>query len=302
LKSTLFIVNPAAGAGRTARAWPVLRSKLDATGLQFDAAFTSSPGHATSLAREAVLAGYEMIVAVGGDGTVNEVVNGLCLEGGERNVTLGIISTGTGSDLVRTLGIPRVPFEAARILLSPKKKAIDIGLAEFVRGGQIIRRFFVNFAGVGIDAEIVRATAERFKKLGSKPAYICGLMATMLSYRNVETTIVLDGVSQSKMVCEVLVSNGKYGGGSMLAAPEADLSDGWLDVMTIKEMSRPELLCCFPTIYKGTHIYNPKVEMKRVKEIEIRPVVPLPLQADGELLGETPVKIRIIPKMINVAV
>lgn len=298
----IFIVNPVAGAGRTARIWPELRSRLNDSGLKFDSALTSASGHATSLAREALLKGYELIVAVGGDGTVNEVVNGICTDGGEKNVTLGIISTGTGSDLIRTLGIPRAPLESGRILLSPRKQAIDIGLAEFVLGGQTARRFFVNFAGVGIDAEIVRATTQRFKRLGDKPAYLAGLMATVFSYRNVQTSIILDGDVATKKVCEVLVSNGKYGGGSMLVAPEADPADGWLDVMSIKEMSKVELLRCFPTIYKGTHIRNPKVEMKRAKEIEIRPVNPLPLQADGELLGETPVKIRIVPKMLNVAV
>lgn len=298
----MFIVNPAAGAGRTARRWPEIQSGLRDAGLKFDCALTSAPGHATSLAREALLKGYELIVAVGGDGTVNEVVNGICGDEGEKNVTLGIISTGTGSDLIRTLGIPRAPLEAGRCLLAPRKLPIDIGLVEFVMGRQTARRFFVNFAGVGIDAEIVRATTQRFKRLGDKPAYLAGMMATVLTYRNVETTIVLDSAAETKKVCEVLVSNGKYGGGSMLAAPEADPADGWFDVMAIKEMGKLELLRCFPTIYKGTHVHNPKVEMRRAKEIEIRPVTPMPLQADGELLGETPVKIRIVPRMLNVAV
>jgi diacylglycerol kinase (ATP) len=302
VNGAIFIVNPAAGAGKTASKWPVLQSGLRDAGLKFDCALTEAPGHAATLAREAFLKGYELIVAVGGDGILNEVVNGICGDGGEKDVTLGIISTGTGSDLIRTLGIPRSPIDACKCLLSPRKITIDIGIVEYVKGGQPAKRLFVNMAGVGIDAEIVRATTQRFKKLGGKPAYFAGLLSTMLTYRNVETSIALDGAVETKKVCEVLVCNGRYGGGSMLAAPEADLSDGWFDVMAIKEMGNLELLRCFPTIYKGTHIHNSKVEMKRAKEIEIKPDTPLPLQADGELLGETPVKIRIIPQAINVAV
>ena len=297
-----LIVNPAAGAGKTAREWPKLMAQLKGYGLRFDYDITESPGHAVALAREALLKGYELIVAVGGDGTVNEVVNGLYGDGVEKNVLIGIISTGTGSDLIRTLGIPRSPFEACRCLLSPRKITVDIGMVEYMKGGWPINRLFVNFAGVGIDAEIVKATTQRFKKLGDKPSYFAGLLATILSYRNVETAIKLDGETVNKKVCEVLVCNGKYAGGSMLVAPSADPSDGYFDVMTIREMGKMELLRCFPTIYKGTHVNNPKVEMNRAREIEINPARPLPLQADGELLGETPVKIRIIPKAINVAV
>ncbi len=298
----MLIVNPAAGAGKTAREWPALTSRLRGAGLKFDYILTEAPGHAIALAREALLKGYELIVAVGGDGTVNEVVNGIYGEGAEKDVTLGIVSSGTGGDYIRTLGIPRSPEEACRCLLRPRKITVDIGVVEYVMGRQPAKRLFVNFAGVGIDAEIVKATTQRFKKLGAQPAYFAGLLSTMLTYRNIDTSIKLDGVAVSRKVCEVLVCNGKYGGGSMLAAPEADLSDGFFDVMAIKEMSKPELLRCFPTIYKGTHVNNPKVEMKRAKEIEICPVSPLPLQADGELLGETPVKIRIIPMAIKVAV
>jgi YegS/Rv2252/BmrU family lipid kinase len=297
-----LIVNPAAGAGKTAREWPTLMVCLKNSGLRFDYVLTEAPGHAIELACEAVLTGYKFIVSVGGDGTVNEVVNGMCSESAGENIMLGIICTGTGSDYIRTLGIPRSPFEAIHHLLNPRKVTIDLGSVEYINGGKPAKRLFVNFAGVGIDAEITKATTQRFKKLGDKPSYLAGLFATMLTYRNTETTIKLDGEIRRQSLCEVLVCNGKYGGGSMLVAPEADPADGLFDVMTIKEMGKIEILRCFPTIYKGTHVRNPKVEMRRVKEIEVIPARPWPLQADGEVLGETPVKIRIIPKALNVAV
>jgi diacylglycerol kinase (ATP) len=302
MTGTLLIVNPAAGAGRTARRWPALERSLREAGLEFDSALTKEPGHGTTLAREALSGGYRLIVAVGGDGTVNEVLNGLVGEAGAPGVTLGIISTGTGSDLIRSLGIPRSPLAAGQLLRNPRPLAIDIGRVEFVWGGQTASRYFINLAGVGIDAALVRATGRRFKRLGDKPAYLAGLLTTVFNYRNVMTVTELDGKIETQKVCEVLVCNGGYGGGGMHAAPDADPADGWFDVMTIKEMGRLELLRCFPSIYQGTHIHHPRVALRRARQITIRPAVPLPVQADGEVVGETPVRITMLPGAIKVAV
>lgn len=277
-------------------------SRLKAAGLKFDHELTEAPGHATEIAREAKAKGYELIVSVGGDGTINEIVNGIYDGSALNGVTIGIISTGTGSDYIRTLGVPRSPAEAAERLLNPKKIAVDIGMVEYVRDGKTASRLFINFAGVGIDAEITRAANQKYKRLGAKPGYFAGLFDTLITYRNEETEIRLDGKSMKKKLSEVLVSSGKYGGGSMMVAPAADPSDGLLDVMTIDAIGRFELVRAFPMVYKGTHSRHPKVFMTRAKEIEVAPLHPWPLQADGEMLGETPIKIKIIPGAINIAI
>jgi diacylglycerol kinase (ATP) len=152
------IVNPSAGAGKTARKWPQILNCLKNIGLSFEHDMTESTGHATELARSAADKGYEMVVSVGGDGTINEIVNGLFDSGNIGNVTLGIISTGTGSDYIRSVGLPCQFREACQHLISPKKLLVDLGLVEYANNGRTVKRLFVNFAGLGFDAEIVKAT------------------------------------------------------------------------------------------------------------------------------------------------
>ena len=297
-----LIVNPAAGAGRTRKKWPQIMERLKSIGLRFEHDFTEAPKHAVELAKEAVKQGYETVVSVGGDGTINEVVNGLYDSGTIKDVSLGIISTGTGSDYIRTVGIPRQHQDACQRLMSPTKMLVDIGEVEYRNNGQMEKRLFVNFAGLGFDAEVVQATTQRFKKLGGLPAYLLGLLTTFLCYRNREITLKVDGEVVTKKVCTAVMSNGKYGGGSMFVAPDADLTDGYFDVLTIDDISKPDLLWSLPRIYKGTHLTHPKVTMQRGQEIEIESTRKLLVQADGELLGDTPARFRIIPSTLNILV
>lgn len=297
-----LIVNPAAGAGKSGRRWPQIRALLKDIGLHFDFALTEAPGHATELARDAARNGHDLIVSVGGDGTLNEVVNGLYQAGANGHMMVGIIGTGTGSDYIRTVDVPRGVRDACRSLLNPRRLTVDAGVVEYVRDNHALRRLFVNFAGLGFDSEVVKATGQRFKRFGARPAYLLGLLSTFLSYRNREMTLTLDGVTEHRKVCTVVVSNGRYGGGGMLVAPNADATDGLLDIMTVNDISKPDLLWSLPRIYRGTHLSHPKVSAKRAREIEIRLTQPVPLQADGELLGEAPARFRILPAAVTLAV
>ncbi len=297
-----LIVNPVAGAGRTAKQWPQIMSLLKNIGLRFEYDLTEAPRHAIELAKSAAKKGYELVVSVGGDGTINEIVNGLYDAGNIRDVSLGIISTGTGSDYIRTVGVPREHKEACQCLLNPRKLLVDLGVVEYVSGGRTVKRLFVNFAGLGFDAEVVKDTTQRFKALGTMPSYLMGLLTTLLTYKNKEVSLNLDGKTDDRKVCAIVMSNGKYGGGSMFVAPDADPTDGLLDVLTIGDLSKPDLLWSLPRIYKGTHLTHPKVTMERAREIEIQPKEPMSLQADGELLGEAPARFDILPATLNVAV
>ena len=142
-----FIVNPVAGAGRTGREWPQIKAMFLGNGLNFEYDITEAPGHAIELARESAENGYDMVVSVGGDGTINEVVNGLYSSGNIKDTTLGIVSTGTGGDYIRTAGIPRRSDEACRCLLRLKKRVVDLGVVEYTKNGRREERLFVNFAG-----------------------------------------------------------------------------------------------------------------------------------------------------------
>ena len=293
-----LIVNPVAGAGKTGKKWPQIRRLLKSIGLHFEHDLTEAPGHAKS----AVKKGYELVVSVGGDGTLNEIVNGLYDAGNIKEVMLGIIGTGTGSDYIRTIGIPRQHKEACQHLLNPRKLVVDLGIVEYGSNSQIAKRLFVNLAGLGFDAEVAKATTQRFKALGPMPSYLMGLLTTFLFYKNKEVSLKLDGKAEDRKVCTIMMSNGKYGGGSMLVAPQADPTDGLFDVLIIDDLTKPDLLWSLPRIYKGTHLTHPKVTIKRAREIEIQTKQQMSLQADGELLGETPARFRVLPAALNVAI
>jgi diacylglycerol kinase family enzyme len=166
---------------------------------------------------------------------------------------------------------------------------------------KIFKRLFVNFAGVGFDAEVVKATNLRFKALGSMPSYLLGLLTTFLFYENKDVSLTVDGEAAERKVCTVVVSNGRYGGGGMLVAPNADPADGLLDVLIIGDLSKPDLLWSLPRIYKGTHLTHPKVTVRKAREIDLRPKQRMSLQADGELIGEAPARFHVLPATLNVA-
>jgi diacylglycerol kinase (ATP) len=297
-----IIVNPAAGAGKTGRLWPEIMGIIKGNGLRFEHKLTEAPGHAVELAREAAKQGYELVVAVGGDGTIHEIVNGLYSSGYLPEASLGIISTGTGSDYIRTIGVPRAYKEACRRFIEPKLRAVDLGLVEYRRHGSTAERIFVNFAGVGFDAEIVRRTTQQFKSLGALPSYLMGALTTLMTYRNKDVSVKLDGIEEHRRVCTIITNNGRYGGGGMYTAPHAELADGFFDVMIVDDITKPDFLVSLPRLYKGTHLTHPKVTMKLAKEVEIQSKQKMSLQADGELLGEVPARIRILPLALKIIV
>lgn len=295
------IINPAAGAYSTRRKWPRISQWLKKVGLLFDQVFTEEMGHAIELARTAVSDGYRRIVAVGGDGTVNEVVNGV-LASGSSEVAVGVISTGTGSDFIRSVGIPRDCNSACACLTGQRSLKIDIGVVEYQSRGQTVRRFFVNAAGVGFDASVVAAT-ERFPKyMGGTIPYLAGLLGCLFSYQNKTVKLRLEDVVETKRVLAVVVANGGYLGGGMHIAPLAKVDDGLLDVVTINDIGKFELLKELPRVYKGTHLSHPKVNMARTKHITIESPETVLVHADGELLGTCPASFWLVPVALNIMV
>ena len=297
-----LIVNPTAGAGRTAKKWPYIKALLKNTGLRFEHDITEAPGHAIELAKSAVNKGYKLVVSVGGDGTINEIVNGIYATGDMKDVELGIIGTGTGSDYIRTIGVSKYYQESCHHLMNPMKKSVDLGLVEFTDNGQPVKRIFANFAGLGFDAEVVQATTKKFKNFGGKPAYLMGLLSTFTTYKNHQIQITINGQTKNHKVCTIVMSNGKYGGGSMLLAPDADPIDGLFDVVIIGDVSKPDLLWSLPRIYKGTHLTHPKVAVERTNMITISSDEPMSIQADGDLVGKAPARFTVLPSALNILV
>lgn len=297
-----IIVNPAAGAGKTAKKWPQIMTLLKSLGLDFKHDLTEAPGHAIELAKEAVRKGYKFVVSVGGDGTIHEIVNGLHEAGANGDVTVGIVNTGTGADYIRTLGVPRRYKDACKCLLSSNRRTVDLGVVEYVKNGKKAKRLFVNFAGIGFDAEVVKATTEKFKAMGDMPSYLMGLFSTLMSYENRDVSIIIDGKSGVRRICTVMLNNGRYAGGGMMPAPNADPGDGFFDLVIIDDITKPDLLISIPRIYRGTHLTHPKVTLMRVREVEIIPTLTSAVQADGELLGEAPARFTVLPAALQVIV
>jgi len=297
-----LIVNPAAGAGRSARRWPRVRALLKSLGLRFEHRMTEAPGHAVELAHEAVGAGCEYVVAVGGDGTVNEVVNGLHRAAALPTTVLGVIGTGTGGDYLRSLDAPRLFPDACRRLLEPEPRRVDLGMVAYGGDGDRVERCFVNFSGIGFDAEVVRATKHHFKRMGGLPSYLLGLLTTFAVYRNRQVSLKLDGEMETRKICTVVAGIGRYGGGGMMTTPDAALDDGLFDVLIIDDIGKLELLRALPTIYRGAHLSHPKVTVKRARRVEIIAETATALQADGELLGEAPATFRVLPGALRIAV
>ena len=295
------IVNPAAAGNAAGKKWPLIQRQLTEAGLDFDYELTLHAGHAIVLAREAVAQGYGLVIGIGGDGTVNEVANGLIDEEGIPRATLGMISTGTGSDFARCLNFPKDIGQACCRLANPNEVLVDIGVAEYYDKGKRKRRFFVNAAGLGFDAAVVKNVSKRFRNLGGTATYLAGLFYSLLTYHNKDIILSLDGEEYKRRIVSVVVCNGSHFGGGMKIAPNADMKDGIFDVVVIGDIGKGELVRELPRIYRGTHVDHPKVYVYQAKHIILSSSEDIALEADGELLGEAPVDIRIIPSALPVA-
>lgn len=299
---TFFVINPKSGRGKPAQCWPRLREIFSAAKWNFSVAFTESRGHAVTLARDAVQNGFERIVAVGGDGSVNEVVNGL-LSAPNSQARLGILPCGTGNDLARMLGLPRDTFAAAQHLAHSKKtRMIDAAEVICAVNGQQQRRYFVNDANLGFAAEVVERLERTGKFSRGTAPYFAALLRTALRHRNHEITLQSDGQTSTQPLTTVLICNGQSTGGGMRVAPGAVLDDGALDVIVVGSLRPWEILWHAPKIYRGTHVAISKVSVHRVQTVSVNSRESLSVVADGELIGKNPAHFRILPAALRVLV
>jgi diacylglycerol kinase (ATP) len=299
---TKVIVNPVAGARSTRRKWPIISRLLERIGLTFDFNYTEGVGHAMELARVAASDGYRYLVAVGGDGTVNEVANGILHSPNTKTTALGVVSTGTGSDFARSAGLARDYTTACNNLASPRRLIIDVGVVEFQRDGKKQERFFVNSSGVGFDAAVVKETERLPKFFGGTIPYLAGMVRTLIGYKNKIIVLKVGDEEEHCRVLNVAVTNCNYMGGGMRIAPEAALDDRLLDVVVIGDFGKLEILKEFSKVYKGTHVNLPKVSIRKASEVAIESTEPMLVYADGELLGECPAAFRVVPAALSIVV
>jgi len=289
------VVNPAAGGGRTRRIWSRLRDRLHRSTLEIEDAETTGPGTATELTRQAVANGWPVVIAVGGDGTVNEVVNGLTDPGGRPLGTLAVVVTGRGRDVCRNMGVASDPEIGARRLVDGAETEMDLGVAEWKDGH---RRYFVNAAGIGFDAAVAqRARASRGS--GTVP-YLVAVLGTLRAYAPFSASVSLDGAPVSAgPFATIVVANGAHYGGGMKIAPDANPADGLIDLVILGDLGRIELLLWLPSVYRGKHLANPKVMARSGRTVEIDAAPGLPMHLDGETVEVPPVRISVSPRALR---
>jgi YegS/Rv2252/BmrU family lipid kinase len=280
----------------TGRRWPELARRAAELGLTGDALFSEKPGHLRELARSAVEGGAELLVAVGGDGTINEVANGLV---GAEHAELAIIPRGTGGDFVRTFGIPAKLDDAVRVALGDKTRTIDLGHAEYASG----RSYFANIASAGMSGAVAKRTNEATRApLGGKVAYLWSTVAVFAGWKNAEIRVTVDTEVRSGPMFDVIVANCRYLAGGMKITPDADPEDGLFDVLLIGDISKLDLALTMPRIYRGTHLPHPKAELLRGASVTVEAAEPLPVELDGEQPGTTPVRFDVVPRALRLRV
>jgi YegS/Rv2252/BmrU family lipid kinase len=294
----LFIVNPAAGAGRTGATWPQLLAHLRTRWPALDYRLTAGPGAGRELAREAS-SRYDVLTAVGGDGTVNEVASGI-LASGREQVSLGILPSGTGNDLAQQAGLGS-PAAGVAALASGRSRRWDVVAvreAAASRGGE---HYALNFAAVGFASELIKRTTTQVKHwFGPRLCYSVGFFRAWWSFRAPKMRVVTDRQTFAGPFFHVCAGNTEYaGGGVMRLSPGARPDDGQLDLCLIESLGRWETLWRFPSLLRGTHVRHPGVHYFRGPRLRVETDPPGPLQLDGELVGQTPADFQILPAALS---
>lgn len=298
------IFNPHSDAGRTGRRWPVIAERLQAAGFRVHAHETTGPGDATRLAASALAAGATTVVAVGGDGTIHEVANGFFASGRATHPAsrLGIVPGGSGSDLIKTLGIPDDVEGAIARLASGAERTIDVGRVSFFdHQGLAATRIYLNTASAGMSGVVLDRMRELPAFVTGSAAYAVATLMALGKFRPFECELTLDdGPPEAHRALVVIMGNGRYFGGGMQVLPGARLDDGVLDVLVIEDRSLWELLWTFPRLYDGSHLNSPAVKSMRARRMHLSSPEPLLLEVDGEQPGVTPATFEVVPASLRV--
>lgn len=297
------IVNPAAGGCAAQWEWPRINRRLRDIGLSFDYEYSQGNGHAIELAQASVKAGYRYLIAVGGDGTVNEVANGILRSTASSKVMLGIISAGTACNFARSLNLPQDFASACSLLASQRSVVIDVGLVEYRSKGESLERFFVNQADVGLGAAVVEARKRLPNRLGKTmnyALYAMGGIHSAINYRSQGAALCLEDKVENIRLGTIVVANGAYFADGMHLAPQARVDDGLLDVVIAGDISRLELLKIWPKLYRESSVAHHQIRVQQATSVTIQSPEQLLVEADGELLGECPASFRVVPSALTI--
>ena len=300
----VFIVNPIAGNRRTGRRWRSYERRFrDLLGRPFDVRRTARRWHAAELAKQAIVDGARTLVAVGGDGTLNEIVNGY-LDGTGRpwneEACIAVLSLGTGSDFIRTLGVTREVGDIAGRIQAGRTRWIDAGLCEFVDAGAPRSRYFINVGEFGSGGAIVDRVNRTTKLLGGRMSFLIGILRTLPRYVNTRVAYMADGgPRREQIVNDVIVANGRFFGGGLMPAPHADHEDGLFDVTILGDLDFKTMRKNLGLLREGRHLGFPGITHFRCRELRIQAGEEM-IDLDGEYVGRHPTRFEILPKAVRI--
>jgi YegS/Rv2252/BmrU family lipid kinase len=288
------VVNPASGGGASRRRWPMLARELERRGLRFRAAETEYPGHAVSLVRDAVESGARRLLAIGGDGTFHELVNGLHAQDRvpPADVVAAVAPQGSGNDWARTHGMPREPACLAGAMASAPVRLVDLGRATCAGRAGARTVIFHNAAGAGLDAAVVRATSPRGPRA---VAYAIALLRALRRFRAPRMRITTDGGDAGGACLTAIAAIGPDCGGGMRLAPGARPDDGAFDLVTVADLPLLRALALAPGLWSGRAAAHPAFGRIACTKARIESLPDCDVEADGQLVGRTPVDARVLP-------
>jgi len=301
-----FIVNPRAGAGRAGHGLDALRRAIDAAFAEYEITLTEAPGHATHLAREAALAGADIVAAVGGDGTCHEVVNGLIEDGRpvRRKTIFTVIPAGTGGDLARTLQMPnRIP-EALWLAGTGITLPSDVGQVQLSTADGDREELFINVAGFGMNGDVVRRVNNSSKRLGGRATFFLATLSTLKDYKSCTVTVRTQGPDGEQEwrgdLLSGFIANGAYCGGGMWVGKGGTMQDGLFDLTLLPPAPLARQLRDARHLYNGKlHLTEGAIRMQATR-VEILPESPVPIDLDGESPGHGPATFQILPRALQI--
>jgi YegS/Rv2252/BmrU family lipid kinase len=297
MRRARVIINPAAGAGRTAKVGSSVTQSLHGVDIAPDFVLTKSPGHASILAFEAARRGSDLVIAVGGDGTVHEVANGLLRH--PSPPPLGLIQTGTGSDLSRVLALPRDIDSQVAIIARAEPRKFDVGRCSYRTSKGRAESAFLLLAGIGLSARVVKKSM-RIKRLGRTLPYLVSTCSEIFKPQPCIGQFTIDNVTELLTILDLMVLNVPWVGGGMYLAPGADPQDGNLNTLTTLQQSRWELINLLFRLYSGSHLKRSGVRYGRTKRISVQSETRLPVALDGEFVGYSPVQCWVVPGALSI--
>ncbi|MFN0201388.1 MAG: diacylglycerol/lipid kinase family protein [Bacteroidia bacterium] len=299
-----IIINPNAQSGRAFEEWRKIAVELQKQGVVYEYAFTKHPFHAPILVENALKMGFRKIAAVGGDGTIHEVANGIMMQQLEptTEIEFGVIAAGTGSDWIKTHKIPKQYEQAVATLKNGQNTLQDVGFIKYRLNEQEVSRYFFNVAGMAYDAYVAEKLLGMPRGgLSGEVFYLLSILRCMKGYEAMEMRIKGDDFEYEGKVFCLNVGICRYSAGGMQIVPRSIPDDGLFDVTIIEDLSFLKVLRNIPRLYMGS-IYNaPQAKHFRTKTLEIQSDLSL-VEAEGEILGKAPFSFSILPKMLNLKV